>query len=47
VRLLQQRFGPVPAAVLQTIEATNDSNRLDGWLDRFATARSLREIAIK
>ena len=46
IRLLRKRFGQVPAATVQTIEAAEDIAQLDHWLDRFATAKSLREVGI-
>ena len=46
VRLLRKRFGDVPADVVRTVESTTDVDRLDEWLDRFATARTLDELEI-
>src|SRR5262249_11817328 len=47
-RLLQLRlrFGELPAAVEQTVQATRDVEQLERWLDRFATAKSLSEVGI-
>ena len=46
IRQLRKRFGEVPAATVQTIEAAEGTVQLDHWLDRFATAKSLREVGI-
>src|SRR5262249_197379 len=44
LRLLRRRYKKVPAAIEAEIEATQDIQQLDLWLDAFATARSLRQI---
>ncbi len=46
VRLLRKRFGKVPSAVVSVVEATEDVDQLDKWLDRFATAQTLEELGI-
>jgi hypothetical protein len=46
VRQLRLRFGRVPRATEQLIRATQDTARLDAWLDNFATARTLAEVGI-
>ena len=46
IRQLRKRFRDLPAEIVQTIEATEDIAQLDQWLDRFATAKSLREVGI-
>ncbi len=46
VRLLRRRFGRVPRATEQLIRATQDTTRLDGWLDNFATAQTLADVGI-
>jgi hypothetical protein len=46
LRQLQRRFGEVPAASAAVINATKDVPRLDTWLDRFATAATLEDVAI-
>jgi hypothetical protein len=46
VRLLRKRFGKVPSAVVSVVEATDDVDQLDNWLDRFATAQTLEELGI-
>ena len=47
VRLLGRRFGNVPSEVLRVVEATDDVDQLDNWLDRFATAQTLEELGIR
>lgn len=46
VRQLRKRFGAFSAEIEQTIESTEDVAQLDEWLDRFATAKTLREVGI-
>jgi hypothetical protein len=46
VRLLRRRFGRVPRATEKLIRATEDTARLDAWLDNFATAQTLAEVGI-
>jgi hypothetical protein len=46
VRQLRRRFGRVPRATEQLIRATQDTARLDGWLDNFATAQTLTDVGI-
>lgn len=46
VRQLRKRFGAVPPDVVRAVESTTDVERLDEWLDRFATARTLEELEI-
>jgi len=46
VRLLRRRFGDVPEATVAIIQSTSDFDRLNGWLDRFATADTLEEVGI-
>jgi hypothetical protein len=46
VRLLRRRFEEVPAEIVRAVQATHDIDRLDQWLDRFATASSLEELEI-
>jgi hypothetical protein len=46
VRQLRKRFGKVPSAVVSVVEATDDVDQLDNWLDRFATAQTLEELGI-
>jgi hypothetical protein len=46
VRLLRRRFGRVPRATEQLIRATEDTARLDTWLDNFATAQTLADVGI-
>ena len=47
IRLLDKRFGRVPDETLQAIQATQDVDQLDGWLDRLVTAKSLRDVGIR
>ena len=46
LRLLRRRFGEIPEDLVVIIEATKDQARLDGWLDRFATAEGLEDVGI-
>ncbi len=46
IRQLRKRFGALSAEIEQTIEATEDIAQLDEWLDRFATAKALRDVGI-
>jgi hypothetical protein len=46
VRQLRRRFGRVPRATEQLIRATQDTTRLDAWLDNFATAQTLADVGI-
>jgi hypothetical protein len=46
VRLLRRRFGRAPRATEKLIRATEDTARLDGWLDNFATAQTLADVGI-
>ena len=39
-RLLERRFGPLPAAVKSRIDGA-DLNQLDAWIDRVLDAKSL------
>ena len=47
LRVLRARFKTIPAAIEAKIQATNDSQQLDTWLDEFATARKLGDIDFK
>ena len=40
IRLLERRFGPLPAAVKSRIDGA-DLNQLDAWIDRVLDAKSL------
>ena len=40
IRLLERRFGPLPAAVRSRIDGA-DLNQLDAWIDRVLDAKSL------
>ena len=46
VRQLRLRFGRVPRAVKQVIQATDEVARLDAWLDNFVTAQTLADVGI-
>jgi hypothetical protein len=46
LRLLDRRFGTVPAETVATIEATTNVKILDGWLDGVVTAPTLDEVGI-
>jgi len=47
IRLLHRRFGNVPDETIQIIEATSDLDRLNTWLDRFATAETLDDVGVE
>ncbi len=47
LRQLRQRWAPLPPETEQTIEATQDAEKLDEWLLRFATAKDLDSIGIR
>lgn len=38
LRLLEHKFGPVPAPLRQQVESCNDSEQLDRWLDQILAA---------
>jgi hypothetical protein len=44
--LLQHRFGEVPPEIRDRIASTEDIKQLDGWLRRFVTATTLKEMEI-
>jgi hypothetical protein len=44
LRLIQLRFSGVSPAILAEIEATKDNQKLDEWLDAFATAKEISEM---
>jgi hypothetical protein len=46
VKQLRLRFPPLPPEIEQTIEHTQDADKLAEWLERFATADDLRAIVI-
>jgi hypothetical protein len=46
LNLLRLRFKSLPPQMEQTIQATNDPERLTEWLSRFATATDLDSIGI-
>jgi hypothetical protein len=47
LRLLRQRFRRVPTETADTIKATEDIDRLEGWLQRVLTVESLKEMDIR
>ena len=46
IRQLGVRFGDVPEGTVALIRATSDMERLNAWLDRFATADTLEDVGI-
>lgn len=46
IRQMKRRFGDVPAAVSTTIQATDDPEQLDEWLDLVVTAKTLDDLGI-
>jgi hypothetical protein len=46
LELLRLRWGPLPEETEQVIQATQDADRLEEWLRRFATAKTLNAIGI-
>jgi hypothetical protein len=46
IRLLRGRFGELPHQLVETIEHTDDLQRLDTWLDRVLSAKRLEEMRI-
>ena len=47
LRLLRRRFKRLPKELVKTVESTQDIERLDTWLDRFATAARLDDVGIE
>ncbi|HUG93145.1 MAG TPA: Rpn family recombination-promoting nuclease/putative transposase [Planctomycetaceae bacterium] len=46
LRQLRRRFKDLPVDIVQAVESTQDIERLDTWLDRFATATCLEDVGI-
>jgi hypothetical protein len=46
LRHLRDRFGQVPAEIVARIEATDDTEQLDTWIDRSLTAKSLAKMGL-
>jgi hypothetical protein len=46
LRQLRKRFPPLPEALVQTIETTEDVDQLNQWIDRVVTAKSLAAMRI-
>ncbi len=44
IRLLEKRFGEIPDAISSIVSATDDVQRLDGWLDQIVTVTSLSDF---
>ena len=47
IRQLRVRFGELPDNMVATVQACDDLERLNMWLDRFATAATLDDVGIK
>ena len=47
LRLLEARFGKPAADVHDVVESTTDIEQLDTWLERFATAKTLKQVGIQ
>jgi hypothetical protein len=47
LRLLRTRFGAVPSATVEAVNASRDIAQLDAWLDRFAVAKALADVGIQ
>lgn len=46
LRLLRKRFGDVPEAVAEQVNATRDIGQLDAWLDGVVTAARLDDVGV-
>jgi hypothetical protein len=46
LKQLRLRFETVPAQIEQTIQATRDLRQLNQWLERFATAKTLKDVGV-
>ena len=46
LRLLRAKFGTLPPAIVEQIEALGDVSRLDALLEKVLTARSLEEMGL-
>jgi hypothetical protein len=46
VRLLRRKFPEVPTEVITRIEATDDVDQLDVWLDRIVDAETIVDVGI-
>jgi predicted transposase YdaD len=46
LRQIRKRFGELSPEIVDTIEATQDINQLNTWLDQFVTARTLEQMKI-
>ena len=45
-RVLVQRFGPLPATILQRIEAADDPERLQACIEQVSALQSLEDLAL-
>ena len=45
VRLLQGKFGKIPAAMVKRIEATEQIDLLDKWFDQALAAKKLADVS--
>jgi hypothetical protein len=45
--VLRARFKTIPAAIEAKIQATDDRDQLDAWLDSVVTVRKLSDIDFK
>ena len=46
LRQLRERFGDLPAETEGTVKRTDNVQRLEDWLSRFASARRLEDVGI-
>jgi hypothetical protein len=46
LRQLRERFGDLPAETEATIKGTDNVQRLEDWLSRFASTRKLEDVGI-
>ena len=46
LRLLRQRFGTLPVAMVNVVKTTSDRPHLEAWLDRVLTAETLDDVGI-
>jgi hypothetical protein len=47
IRQLRRKFQQIPAVFVQQIEATDDMEQLDNWLDQIMSANQLADIDFK
>lgn len=46
LRLLRKRFGDLPQRIVEAVEATEDVEQPDAWLDRILSAKTLKQMGI-